>query len=171
MRGRFQAVASSRSYTYRDQRQTGAGTGSPEWGQPPITGEAAPSLSVVDSMVSSGITTRIVIWPVSFHDAASVTIHGNRLLSGRPSGGSYSRTIDVPRITKNLEGATARKANHILGRSGRPSWHPESFDHCVRNGFERRGIIGYIEANPVTAGLVAREQGWPWSSASRWRRA
>ena len=79
--------------------------------------------------------------------------------------------VDVPRITKSLKGATARKANRILGRSGRPFWHHESFDHWVRNDFECRRISGYIEANPVMAGLVARGQDWPWSSASRCPRA
>ena len=82
-----------------------------------------------------------------------------------------SPIVDVPRITKSLKGATARRANRILGRSGRPFRHHQSFDHWVRNDFERRRIIGYIEANPVTAGLAAREQNWPWSSASRWQRA
>ena len=78
--------------------------------------------------------------------------------------------VEMPRITKSLKGSTARRANLVLGRSGRPFWHRESFDHWVRNDFERRRIIGYIESNPVTAGLAAKEQDWPWSTASRWRR-
>ena len=82
-----------------------------------------------------------------------------------------SPIVDMPRITKSLKGATARRANVILGHSGQAFWQRESFDHWPRNDFERRRIIGYIEANPVTAGLAAREQDWPWSSASRWRRA
>ena len=81
-----------------------------------------------------------------------------------------SPLADMPRITKSLKGTTARRANVILGHSGQAFWQRESFDHWPRNDFERRRIIGYIEANPVTAGLVAKEQDWPWSSASRWRR-
>ena len=75
----------------------------------------------------------------------------------------------VPLITRTIKGTTARGANQILKRTGQPFWQHESFDHWVRNDFERRRIIGYIEANPVTAGLVKREQDWPWSSAARWR--
>ncbi len=78
--------------------------------------------------------------------------------------------VDVPAITRGIKGTTAREANRILKRTGEPFWHHESFDHWVRTDFERRTIIGYIESNPVKAGLVHREQDWPWSSAVSWRK-
>ena len=73
----------------------------------------------------------------------------------------------LARITKSLKGFTARKANAILGRTGKSFWQDESFDHWVRHGAEFARIVSYIERNPVTAGLVQRPEDWPWSSASR----
>jgi putative transposase len=32
-----------------------------------------------------------------------------------------------------------------------------------------RTVLRYVERNPVRAGLVARAQDWPWSSAAAWR--
>lgn len=70
-------------------------------------------------------------------------------------------------ITRQVKGATARQANLILERTGAPFWQDESFDHWVRNPGEFQKIRAYIERNPVVAGLVARPEDWPWSSASR----
>ena len=74
--------------------------------------------------------------------------------------------IELRKITQGIKGTTAQRANQLLGREGLPFWQHESFDHWPRNDFERRRIIGYIESNPVKAGLVQRDQDWPWSSAA-----
>jgi len=74
--------------------------------------------------------------------------------------------VDPVRLLKGLKGTTARAANRILRRTGRPFWQDESFDHWVRNGAELERIRRYIERNPVTAGLVCRPGDWPWSSAA-----
>jgi len=50
------------------------------------------------------------------------------------------------------EGATARQANLILGRTGETFWQAESYDHWVRDASEWRRIASYIENNPVKAG-------------------
>lgn len=73
---------------------------------------------------------------------------------------------DAPlsRITKAIKNFSARSANTILGRSGQPFWQDESYDHWVRDQNELNKIVRYIEANPVTAGLVAQLQDWRWSS-------
>jgi hypothetical protein len=60
----------------------------------------------------------------------------------------------------------ALRANAILRRAGSRFWQDESFDHWVRSGAQLQRIKLYIEWNPVKAGLVARPQDWPWSSAS-----
>ena len=73
----------------------------------------------------------------------------------------------LSQITHQIKGATARQANLILERTGAPFWQDESFDHWVRNPGEWQKIRAYIERNPVAAGLVARPEDWPWSSASR----
>lgn len=75
--------------------------------------------------------------------------------------------VALRRITNGLKGVTARGANRILRRAGRRFWQGESFDHWVRNEGEFERIRTYIERNPVAAGLVARPQDWPWSSASK----
>ena len=64
-----------------------------------------------------------------------------------------------------LKGFTAYRANQLLGRSGKPFWQDESYDHLVRSDTEFERIRAYIEANPVNAGLVAAESCWCWSSA------
>jgi putative transposase len=52
---------------------------------------------------------------------------------------------------------------------GEPFWQDESYDHWVRSERERNSIIRYIHFNPVSAGLVAEPEEWPWSSAG-WQR-
>jgi REP element-mobilizing transposase RayT len=74
--------------------------------------------------------------------------------------------VAVPEITRWLKGSTARRANQLLGRTGLPFWQDESYDHWVRNTKEFDRITGYIEENPVTAGLVVSMELWPWSSAA-----
>ena len=66
----------------------------------------------------------------------------------------------------SLKGYTAYRANQILGRRG-VFWQDESYDHLVRDGREFRRIQGYIEYNPVAAGLVSGPEAFPWSSAGR----
>lgn len=73
----------------------------------------------------------------------------------------------LSRITGGIKGVTAKIANQILGRTGQPFWQDESFDHWVRNDEQFLRIRRYIEANPVTAGLVARAENYPWSSACK----
>jgi len=75
--------------------------------------------------------------------------------------------VALEQVTHQVKGATARRANIILSRTGTQFWQDESFDHWVRNPAEREKIRIYIECNPVVAGLVARPEDWPWSSASR----
>jgi len=72
----------------------------------------------------------------------------------------------VAKITQFIKGATARRVNLLLGLTGNPFWQDESFDHWVRNPGEWQKIRAYIEHNPVAAGLAARPEDWPWSSAS-----
>jgi len=68
----------------------------------------------------------------------------------------------MPQITRWLKGSTAREANRLLGSTGKPFWHAESFDHRVR---DLGRAIQYVENNPVAAGLVSRPNEWRWSSA------
>lgn len=73
----------------------------------------------------------------------------------------------LSKITHQVKGATAYRANLILSRTHQRFWQDESFDRWVRNPAEGDKIRKYIENNPVMAGLVTRPEDWPWSSASR----
>ena len=73
--------------------------------------------------------------------------------------------IELRQIMNGMKGPPAPAANEILGRTGKPFWQDESFDHWVRTEKEFGNILRYIGWNPVSAGLVARPEEWPWSSA------
>ena len=60
---------------------------------------------------------------------------------------------------QSLKGYTARKVNHILGRSG-TFWQHENYDRCVRNPDELERIISYVLNNPVKVGLVDEWDKW-----------
>ena len=74
--------------------------------------------------------------------------------------------VPLAKITNVMKGVAARDANATLGRTGKPFWQDECFDHWVRNPAELERIRQYIEWNPVQAGLAARPEDWPWSSAT-----
>ena len=73
--------------------------------------------------------------------------------------------IELRRIMNGIKGSTANAANKILGRTGKPFWQDESFDHWVRTEKEFGNIFRYIERNPVSVGLARRPEDWVWSSA------
>ena len=74
--------------------------------------------------------------------------------------------VALPKITHWIKGRTARDANRLLCRRGQPFWQHESYDHWVRSQKELHRIARYIEENPVSAGLAATPDDWPWSSAT-----
>jgi putative DNA methylase len=73
--------------------------------------------------------------------------------------------VAVSKVMQSLKRFTAREANRILGLTGQPFWQDESYDRLVRNDAEFERIVHYIERNPVTAGLAAMPEEFPWSSA------
>ena len=75
--------------------------------------------------------------------------------------------VTVSKLLSSLKSTTARQANLLLNRTGRPFWQDESFDRVVRNGDEFRRIQRYIENNPVAAGLAGTPEEYAWSSAGR----
>jgi len=76
--------------------------------------------------------------------------------------------VALPKLTKSLRGITAKRANEMLALTGSPFWQEESYDHLVRHQREFERIRGYIEGNPVRAGLVTEASEYRWSSAG-WR--
>ncbi len=75
--------------------------------------------------------------------------------------------VPLRRITGGIKGVSARDANGTLGRTGKPFWQDESFDHWVRNEAQFDRVRIYIEHNPAKAGLVAHPEDWIWSSAHK----
>ncbi|MFN7922094.1 MAG: transposase [Bryobacteraceae bacterium] len=65
-----------------------------------------------------------------------------------------------------LKGSTSREANLLLSRTGVPFWQSESYDHIVRDDREFHRIAGYIENNPICAGLANTPEEFCWSSAA-----
>ena len=49
----------------------------------------------------------------------------------------------------------------------RQLWQPDYWDRYIRNERHYRAVIEYIHQNPVKAGLVAKAEEWPWSSAKQ----
>src|SRR6185437_15336012 len=74
---------------------------------------------------------------------------------------------NVSKLLGSLKAGSAKRANLLLGRAGRPFWQDESYDHLVRTDHEFERIRRYIEHNPVTAGLVLKPEDYAWSSAGR----
>jgi REP element-mobilizing transposase RayT len=75
--------------------------------------------------------------------------------------------MNPARLLGSLKGSTARWANEFLGQTGKPFWQDESYDRLVRDNKEFERIRGYIEQNPVRAGLARTPEEYPWSSARR----
>ncbi len=73
--------------------------------------------------------------------------------------------VPLAKISGPLKGVAACDINARIGRTGKPLWQDESFDHWIRNSAEFERIRHYVEWNPVRAGLVARPEDWKWSSA------
>ena len=73
--------------------------------------------------------------------------------------------VEVSKLMQSLKRFTAKEANRMLNRPGRPFWQDESYDRLVRDEAEFRRIRRYIEMNPVKAGLAATPEEFRWSSA------
>ena len=72
-------------------------------------------------------------------------------------------------IVHSWKSFTAHRASVILNHSG-DFWFREYFDRFIRDDRHFAAAVGYIEMNPVKAGLVARAEEWRWSSAWECRR-
>ena len=68
-------------------------------------------------------------------------------------------------IVRSWKVFTARRANAVLGRRG-TFWMREYHDRRIRDEAHLHRAVGYIERNPVKAGLCERPEDWAWSSAT-----
>ena len=74
--------------------------------------------------------------------------------------------VDSTRFLQTVKDYTAREANRMLGRIGRPFWRKESADHWLADAREADRIKACIENEPLRAGLAARPEDYLWSSAA-----
>ncbi|MBK9973941.1 MAG: transposase [Planctomycetes bacterium] len=85
----------------------------------------------------------------------------------RPAEGQSASTIIATwkKFTARRILDSAGKSSLVIGPVPKPVWHREYWDRYIRNERHFRTVVDYIHNNPVKAGLVARPQDWPWSSA------
>jgi REP element-mobilizing transposase RayT len=74
-------------------------------------------------------------------------------------------SIPLAKITQGIKGFTAFQINRLHRQAGRTVWQDECYDHWPRDEEEFFKTIGYIEANPVQAGLCQEPNCWTWSSS------
>lgn len=71
---------------------------------------------------------------------------------------------DLPTVVNRLKSASARQANHMLGRSG-ALWERAYHDHALRSDEDVITVVRYIVANPIRAGLIERTGDYPFWNA------
>ena len=62
-------------------------------------------------------------------------------------------SVELQKLTRSLKGITGKRANALLGLTGKPFWQEESYDRLVRNGAEFERILNYIEEILCAPGL------------------
>jgi Rad3-related DNA helicase/REP element-mobilizing transposase RayT len=70
----------------------------------------------------------------------------------QPSG-----ETELPKLLQSWKGASARKANELLGRTGQ-FWQEEYYDHLIRDEKDLTHAVEYAWSNPEAAGV----RGWEW---------
>lgn len=70
----------------------------------------------------------------------------------------------LDQVLHSWKSFTANQANRLLGQTGR-LWQAEYFDRFIRDQNHLEAAIAYVHNNPVRAGLAARAEEWPYSSA------
>jgi REP element-mobilizing transposase RayT len=97
------------------------------------------------------------------HGAVVMPDHVHLLFT--PLSDRSGATYGLAEIMSGIKGASAHSLNRALNRTGHV-WQSESFDRMLRSDENARSVAEYICQNPVRAGLVAREDDYPWL----WRR-
>ena len=72
--------------------------------------------------------------------------------------------FELPAIVQAWKSVSARRTNRVLASRGR-LWQEDYFDRFIRNARHFHEVVGYIEWNPVDAGLCECPEEWPFGSA------
>ena len=115
------------------------------------------SLRPIAELVWGSIQYGVKLQQYELHSWVIMPNHVHLLLTPR---------VSVSKLLRSLKAVTAKRANLLLKRTGKPFWQDESYDRLVRGNDEFRRIRCYIESNPVTAGLAKTPEEYLWSSAS-----
>lgn len=75
----------------------------------------------------------------------------------------YKTQKPLFRILQSLKRQTAKKANLILNRTGKPFWSAESYDHVIRNRESLQNKIAYHLNNPTKAKLCSHWKEWEFN--------
>jgi len=73
----------------------------------------------------------------------------------------------LDRVIHSWKSYTATVANGLLKRKGK-FWFADYYDRYIRDERHFANTVNYIHENPVKAGLVAKAEDWPYSSARLW---
>lgn len=76
----------------------------------------------------------------------------------------FSAGFPLGDVVRSWKTFSARKINKPNAAPG-VFWALDYFDRYMRNETDLAATIGYVERNPVVAGLVERPEDWLWSSA------
>ncbi len=75
---------------------------------------------------------------------------------------SHSQTLS--KVMHLLKSYSAQESNAILGLKD-SMWQAGFHEQALRTGDAMQHAVEYVARNPVDAGLVAKAQDWPYSSA------
>lgn len=74
--------------------------------------------------------------------------------------------FSLPTVVHGWKSFSAHLINRALGRKG-AVWQADYWDRFMRDREHLAKTAQYIRENPVKAGLAARPEDWPWSSAAQ----
>jgi putative DNA methylase len=141
------SVTSGRAFVAMDRLLETARTGPVSLAQPPIARMVVESIYLSAEQLAHYELHAFVVMPNHVH----------MLITPK---------VALAKLTRCLKGITARRANQVLGLTGKPFWREESYDRTVRNRAEFEQIRRYIENNPFRAGLVGENHAFVYSSAA-----
>ena len=75
---------------------------------------------------------------------------------------TFKHSIPLYAILQKHKRFTAWQCNKISNRTG-SFWHPESYDHVVRDTDELKRVIKYSLNNPVKAKFIRHWTNWKWN--------
>ena len=112
------------------------------------------------------VVAELVARALNFFDADRYDLHAWVVMPNHAHAVFWPRPkCTVSSIGHSWKSFTANEANKLLNRVGEHFWQKESYDHWVRDDEEHARFCRYVTNNPVKAGLCARPEDWPWSSA------